>query len=98
MPQSVNDDIRTVCRIRPINDRETAIGVKACISTSPHSTTQVIFQSKQVINFDYVANETSTQHEIFDYAGLTIIENCLLGYNSTCLCYGQSGSGLVLTT
>nr|GEY01429.1 kinesin-like protein KIN12B isoform X2 [Tanacetum cinerariifolium] len=51
----------------------------------------------QNFTFDSVADETSTQMDIFELVGAPLVENCLAGFNSSIFAYGQSGSGKTYT-
>ncbi|PWA76572.1 phragmoplast-associated kinesin-related protein [Artemisia annua] len=51
----------------------------------------------QKFTFDSVADETSTQTDIFELVGAPLVENCLAGFNSSIFAYGQSGSGKTFT-
>ena len=86
------EDIRTVCRIRPINGREAARSMVRCLSVTPDSK-RVVFQGKQTIPFDFVAHEATSQDDLFTEVGVPVTKGCFEGYNGTILCYGQTGSG-----
>ena len=47
--------------------------------------------------YDYIADEKSTQNEIFENCAKKICDNCLEGYNGTIFAYGQTGSGKTYT-
>ena len=91
------DHISVVCRVRPSNSRETSTSgkVRKCVEI-PESACAVVLNSKpesKSFTFDYVADEVTTQEQIFERVGLPVTRSCLEGYNGTILCYGQTGSG-----
>lgn len=91
------DHVKVVCRIRPPNQRESSSAghVRKCVSIFEPSNT-VVLNSKpeaKTFTFDYAADENVTQEKMFEEVGLPIVHSCLLGYNGTILCYGQTGSG-----
>lgn len=47
--------------------------------------------------FNGIFEQDSTQEDIFDKIGKTVIKNSLEGYNNTVFCYGQTGSGKTYT-
>lgn len=50
------------------------------------------------LNIVEVANENTSQEEMFQLVGLPITQTCLEGFNGTIICYGQTGSGKSYTT
>ena len=51
----------------------------------------------KTFNFDYVADMTVGQEEIFETIARPIADSCLQGYNGTIFAYGQTGSGKTYT-
>ncbi|KAG2499154.1 hypothetical protein HYH03_002736 [Edaphochlamys debaryana] len=47
--------------------------------------------------FDQVLPENTTQESVFELAGVTSVDNCLAGYNSSIFAYGQTGAGKTFT-
>lgn len=48
-------------------------------------------------NFDFVADMTIGQQEMFETIARPIADSCLEGYNGTIFAYGQTGSGKTFT-
>eukprot|EP00898_Chlorokybus_atmophyticus_P004213 jgi/Chlat1/4793/Chrsp31S04781 len=48
-------------------------------------------------SFDHVLGPESTQAEVYTAAAKPIVEDVLLGYNGTIMCYGQTGAGKTYT-
>ncbi len=46
--------------------------------------------------FDKVLVE-STQFDVFEAAGIPMVDNCISGYNSALFVYGQTGAGKTYT-
>ncbi|KAL0905212.1 hypothetical protein M5K25_027401 [Dendrobium thyrsiflorum] len=83
--------VQVIVRMRPLGKEEE--GVQIVQKTSPNS----ISILEHSFTFDSVADESSTQHDIFQLVGLPLVENCLAGFNSSIFAYGQSGSGKTYT-
>ena len=56
-----------------------------------------IISKKKDFFYDYIADENSSQAEIFEQCGKKICDNALEGYNATIFAYGQTGSGKTYT-
>ena len=87
------DGVRRVVRIRPeISDYK-----KTCLDTTPTELT--VFTDLGVYPFlvDRVFGETTTQGDIFQVVGYPLLEDLLLGYSGSILCFGASGSGKTYT-
>ncbi|KAH7284886.1 hypothetical protein KP509_33G001100 [Ceratopteris richardii] len=91
-------NVQVMVRIRPFNNAETdATGTGTCLKQeSPHVLTW-LGQPETKFTFDHVACASTSQDELFQVAGLPMVENCVNGYNSTIFAYGQTGSGKTYT-
>ncbi|KAI5059874.1 hypothetical protein GOP47_0024294 [Adiantum capillus-veneris] len=87
-------NVQVIVRIRPLNIAETAAnGTSTCLrQESPHALTW-LGQPESRFTFDHVACASTSQEQLFQLAGLPMVENCIKGYNSTIFAYGQTGSG-----
>lgn len=47
----------------------------------------------RTFTFDVVYGEESTQNEVYDECGFSLVESVLEGYNGTMFAYGQTGCG-----
>lgn len=54
-------------------------------------------QPRLKFNFDRVFDMNTNQKEVFQDAGLEIVESVLEGFNGTVLAYGQTSSGKTFT-
>ncbi|ELP93602.1 hypothetical protein EIN_063470 [Entamoeba invadens IP1] len=84
-------------RIRPQNDSEIN---DSCVKAA-NKTTLVYFSSEkdfENFNFDFVADQDSTQEQLFTTVGIPLVDTALSGYNSSLFAYGQTGSGKTFTT
>lgn len=52
---------------------------------------------QKMFTFDYVADDQSTQEQVFTRVAKPIADSCLEGYNGTIFAYGQTGSGKTFT-
>lgn len=73
--------------------------LRRCIQYVEDNKTVVLDQiaKGEQYTFDYVADESTTQHDIFESIGKSIVTACLQGYNGSIFAYGQTGSGKTYT-
>ncbi|EEE60793.1 hypothetical protein OsJ_14379 [Oryza sativa Japonica Group] len=89
MPRARLRSPGVVVRIRPpcrVEEEEDARAPDLCVRKT--ATNSVAIQG-QDFTFDAVADEVSTQEDIFKLVGLPLVENCLSGFNSSIFAYGQ---------
>lgn len=60
---------------------------------TPHERTH----TSKLFNFDFVADEHSTQEQMWLQVGKPVVDTCIAGYNGTIFAYGQTGSGKTFT-
>ncbi|MCO5595931.1 hypothetical protein L7F22_049982 [Adiantum nelumboides] len=91
-------NVQVVIRLRPLSSSELVTqGEIRCVrQDSAHAITWTGHPESR-FTFDLVACETITQEKISKVAGLPMVDNCLLGYNSCMFAYGQTGSGKTFT-
>ncbi|KAI5074408.1 hypothetical protein GOP47_0010892 [Adiantum capillus-veneris] len=91
-------NVQVVIRLRPLSSSELVTqGQSRCVrQDNAHAITWTGHPESR-FTFDLVACETITQEKIFKVAGLPMVDNCLLGYNSCMFAYGQTGSGKTFT-
>ena len=90
--------IKVFVRVRPMSSKEASgDGVDNVISVP--TTDTVVLQSSEPkpFTFDYVADSSTTQNEVFDMIGQPFTDSCLKGYNGCIFAYGQTGSGKTFT-
>jgi type II secretory ATPase GspE/PulE/Tfp pilus assembly ATPase PilB-like protein len=73
------------------------MALRRCIKDVSNKKTLTLETMPEVFTFDYIACEETTQSEIFQEIGRSIIDQCLHGYNGSILAYGQTGSGKTFT-
>jgi len=90
--------IKVFVRVRPMSTSEKSAGRTENIVSVP-TTDTVVMQSSEPkpFTFDYVADQSTTQHEVFDMIGRPFTDSCLKGYNGCIFAYGQTGSGKTFT-
>lgn len=76
------------------DEEEEGTGEELCVRKTAPSSVEIHGQG---FTFDSVADEASTQEDIFQLVGLPLVENCLAGFNSSIFAYGQTGSGKTYT-
>jgi len=95
---SVEDSaVKVIVRLRPMNEMEKSIGVTPAVSASSENNTVTVLKgqglTKAVYSFDNVFSGFATQEEVFQESLAHIINDCIKGYTSTILAYGQTGTG-----
>ncbi|KAJ9111106.1 hypothetical protein QFC19_001305 [Naganishia cerealis] len=106
------NNIKVVCRFRPMNRMETEAQSEECIEVDANSTTvrmksrltagggsdaALSGPEKDGFTFDRVFPSSTRQVEIFDFGVKGIVEDVMMGFNGTLFCYGQTGSGKTFT-
>ncbi|KAI3993815.1 hypothetical protein MKX01_002828 [Papaver californicum] len=87
-------NVQVVIRIRPLSNSEISIqGQNKCVRQESNQTITWTGHPESRYTFDLVADENVTQENLFNVAGLPMVENCMGGYNSCMFAYGQTGSG-----
>ncbi|EFJ25368.1 hypothetical protein SELMODRAFT_414001 [Selaginella moellendorffii] len=92
--KSSDTGVSVLVRVRPFNKKELLEQSSAIISKASTNSLSICDQH---YTFDAVADEDSTQEEMFKLVGLPMVENCLAGFNSSIFAYGQTGSGKTYT-
>ncbi|KAG0085326.1 Kinesin-like protein kif15, partial [Podila epicladia] len=102
-----SEHVKVYVRVRPPNEREQATELaQAPLSQGATSTVNTIHPNQVVITgpnkndtfmYDCVGAETTTQEQVFNDVGRSIVEQCVRGYNGTIFAYGQTGSGKTYT-
>nr|XP_043608952.1 kinesin-like protein KIN-12B [Erigeron canadensis] len=92
LPSGSSDTgVKVIVRMRPMSKNEEGETIAEKISADSLSILG------QQFSFDFVADETSSQIEMFQLVGKPLVENCLAGFNSSIFAYGQTGSGKTYT-
>jgi kinesin family protein 5 len=103
---TAGNNIKVVCRFRPMNRMELAANSEECIDIDPSSSTTVRMRRPATsgdqlesdgFTFDRVFSSASRQVEIFDFGVKGIVHDVMMGFNGTLFCYGQTGSGKTFT-
>ncbi|TFK29955.1 kinesin heavy chain [Coprinopsis marcescibilis] len=101
---SSGNNIKVVCRFRPVNKIEEREGGDVVVSFSDNFTTAFMRSAqlssgpeKDGFTFDRVFPMNTNQLEIFEYGIKDIVKDVLDGYNGTVFAYGQTGSGKTFT-
>lgn len=87
------DNIRVVCRFRPLNDTEEKIGSKFVVKFPSGPEDNIVSIAGKVYVFDKVLKPNVTQEQVYDAGAKTIVKDVLNGYNGTIFAYGQTSSG-----
>lgn len=91
------ENVRVVCRCRPINDIERSRGGEALavnmFENQPDLVEVVMEDSQSKHSFDRCYGMESTQRQVYDESVFPLIDEVLNGYNATVFAYGQTGTG-----
>lgn len=100
------NNIKVVCRFRPMNRMELENASEECVAIDDATTVRMRTLAaagaasgpeKDGFTFDRVFPSDSRQVEIFDFGVKGIVEDVMSGFNGTLFCYGQTGSGKTFT-
>nr|XP_011461802.1 PREDICTED: phragmoplast orienting kinesin-1 isoform X2 [Fragaria vesca subsp. vesca] len=87
-------NVQVIIRVRPLNSNEISVqGYGKCVRQESCQTVTWTGHPESRFTFDIVADENVTQEQLFKVAGLPMVDNCMIGYNSCMFAYGQTGSG-----
>lgn len=98
--------MKVVVRCRPMSQQELAELRKPILDVHEDTASITIERPTSILSsgesckrftFDHVFGQTSTQHDVYEKTGFTIVENVLEGYNGTVFAYGQTGTGKTFT-
>eukprot|EP01035_Chromulina_nebulosa_P017350 gene17350-22897_t len=87
------ENVRVVCRVRPQNTKEIAMGGIPCVTTTHEMIDIIDDNSHNNFSFDKVFGFESTQQEVFEETAVPLVKDVLNGYNATIFAYGQTGTG-----
>ena len=85
--------VQVFCRIRPTSALE--YGKNTCVQCMGENIEVTTKTGNFSFTLDKIFNIESTQSQVFQEVGGTLITDVLSGYNATIMAYGQSGSGKV---
>ncbi|XP_062015914.1 kinesin-like protein KIN-12E [Rosa rugosa] len=87
-------NVQVIIRVRPLSSTEISVqGYGKCVRQDSCQTVTWTGHPESRFTFDIVADENVTQEQLFKVAGLPMVDNCMIGYNSCMFAYGQTGSG-----
>merc|ERR1712223_1186744 len=87
------DNIRVVCRFRPLNTSEEKAGSKFVVKFPSGADYQCVSIGGKTYLFDKVLKPNVTQEQVYSAGAHTIVKDVLMGYNGTIFAYGQTSSG-----
>ncbi|XP_074659663.1 kinesin heavy chain-like isoform X3 [Tubulanus polymorphus] len=89
-PAPLDDNIKVVCRVRPLNSSEEKAGSKFILK---FPTDESISIGGKVYIFDKIIKPNATQEHVYNTVAKPIVADVLGGYNGTIFAYGQTSSG-----
>ena len=95
--KDASSTIKVFVRVRPMSSSETKGRTENIVSVPTTDTVLLQSSEPKPFTFDYVADQATTQNEIFDMIGKPFTDSCLKGYNGCIFAYGQTGSGKTFT-
>ncbi|PAA92062.1 hypothetical protein BOX15_Mlig021005g3 [Macrostomum lignano] len=90
MVEAKAENIKVVCRIRPLLSNELALQSQFCLSLV--NETSISIQGKNY-TFDRVFGPHDSQADVYDFVAKPIVDDVMNGYNGTIFAYGQTSSG-----
>ncbi|EFA82358.1 potential kinesin-14 [Heterostelium album PN500] len=90
----VNDNVKVCVRARGLLGSN-EVGRNTCLTALP-SQNAIMINAKpdpKLFAFDYVADEHTTQEQLFDSVARPLVDSFIGGYNACIFAYGQTGSG-----
>lgn len=87
-----------VCRFRPLNEKEKALGALHCHELLDDKTLSIKDKDQKdkeplKFTFDKIFDVNTNQSEVYSYAAASIIDSVIEGFNGTIFAYGQTASG-----
>eukprot|EP01083_Nonionella_stella_P314183 1130874_1 len=99
MSAKQKDNIRVMCRFRPMNEIEQSKKSTIIYKLLKENGTMIEHPDKihhpqpMSYYFDKIFDAKAPQIEVFEAAALPLIQNFFSGYNATIFAYGQTGAG-----
>ena len=106
MDETTRETVKVLVRVRPPNAREIDSGYAKAVHAhggSPDGGATTTLSIARPANasgkgslsfaYDHVCDETSTQREIFDLVGASVVDGVVDGFHGCILAYGQTGAG-----
>ncbi|KAK0178593.1 hypothetical protein PV327_007471 [Microctonus hyperodae] len=94
---ATEDNIKVVCRFRPINKSEKTINSKFIVKFPTNDDENYVSIGSKVYAFDKIFKPDATQDEIYIETAKPIVTDVLNGCNGTIFAYGQTSSGKTYT-
>ncbi|GLH10598.1 Kinesin heavy chain [Gryllus bimaculatus] len=88
---AAEDNIKVMCRFRPLNDREKEYGSTMMCKFA--DSINFVYWGQKLFTFDKVFKPETHQETVYDEAARTIVTDVLSGFNGTVFAYGQTSSG-----
>ena len=99
-----SDNIQVIIRVRPLNERELGEeDCKRCVIVDQPSRKRLRLglednkTGPRDFEFDWIGDERTSQQQIFESIGKSMVERCVKGYNCCIFAYGQTGAGKTYT-
>ncbi|CAJ1375836.1 unnamed protein product [Effrenium voratum] len=104
-PEIPTSNVRVVCRIRPMNEREKKAGATPAATASTERKEVAVVrifaggtrQVRSTFHFDDVLTSFSSQEDVFRSTLQPLVGQVLAGYETTAFAYGQTGTGKTYT-
>lgn len=103
MTKKAGNNIRVVCRFRPLNKAELANSEAINFKIRDNKTVELKETKKNTrdidhkYNFDYIFDMDTEQKHVFNIVAKPVIEGVFDGWNGSILTYGQTSSGKTFT-
>ncbi|KRX03663.1 P-loop containing nucleoside triphosphate hydrolase [Pseudocohnilembus persalinus] len=87
------DHIQVCIRVRPYNQREKELKANSCLIIEDKDIYLGKQDDEKKFSFDYIADQSVTQEQIYQEIGKPLSEAFQDGYNACVFAYGQTGAG-----
>ncbi|RWS01595.1 kinesin heavy chain-like protein, partial [Dinothrombium tinctorium] len=95
-PNGSKNNVKIVCRFRPINSAEEKFGKEITVNF-PSNQENIVSMGKKHFKFDKVFKPDTSQESVYNQVAKPVLQHILCGYNGTIMAYGQTSSGKTFT-
>ena len=92
-----DDNLSIGLRVRPLTRKEQHPSRQESLCTDKETNSVTLLSQGTTYTYDFVADQHTTQEELFRKVGQPLLEACSKGRNGSVIAYGQTGSGKTYT-
>lgn len=98
--QSSSNNIKVICRVRPLNQSEKELSALQCVHKIDDQNIAFMQPSSESdqptdrqFQFDHIFAENEQQQSVYEVSAKQVVNSIFQGFNGTILAYGQTSSG-----